>query len=49
MDVKNKKLFMKPICRYCNGCRKTNNYLRDLYVNIVMDVKKKTIIYETYM
>jgi hypothetical protein len=25
---------MKPICRYCNGCKKTSNYLRDLYVGI---------------
>jgi len=25
---------MIPICRYCNGCKKTINYLRDLYVGI---------------
>jgi predicted amidophosphoribosyltransferase len=22
MDVKNQQLFMKPICGYCNGCKK---------------------------
>ncbi len=26
-----------------------NNYLRDLYAGIAMDVKKLTTIYETYM
>ncbi len=25
---------MRLICGYCNGCKKTNNYLRDLYVGI---------------
>ena len=25
---------MGPICGYCNGCKKTNNYLQDLYVGI---------------
>jgi len=40
---------MKPICVYCNGCKKISNYLWDLYVNIVMDVKKPATIYETYM
>jgi hypothetical protein len=29
--------------------KKTNNYLWNLYVGIAMDVKKPTIIYETYM
>jgi hypothetical protein len=29
--------------------KKTNNYLQDLYAGITMDVKKPTIIYETYM
>jgi hypothetical protein len=29
--------------------KKTNNYLRDLHVSIVMDVKKPAIIYEIYM
>jgi hypothetical protein len=29
--------------------KKTNNYLRDLYAGIAMDVKKPTTIYETYM
>jgi hypothetical protein len=23
MDVKNQQLFMRPICRYCNGCKKS--------------------------
>ncbi len=22
MDVKNEQLFMRPICGYCNGCKK---------------------------
>jgi len=35
MDVKNQQIFMIPICRYYNGCKKTNNYLWDLYVGIV--------------
>jgi hypothetical protein len=34
MDVKNQQLFTRPICRYCNECKKTSNYLRDLYVGI---------------
>jgi hypothetical protein len=25
---------MGPICRYYNGCKKTKNYLQDLYVGI---------------
>jgi len=29
--------------------KKTNNYLRDLYASIVMDEKKPTTIYKTYM
>jgi hypothetical protein len=29
--------------------KKTNNYLLDLYASIVMDVKKPTTSYETYM
>jgi hypothetical protein len=29
--------------------KKINNYLQDLYAGITMDVKKLTIIYETYM
>jgi hypothetical protein len=29
--------------------KKTNNYLQDLYAGIVMDVKKSTTIYKTYM
>jgi hypothetical protein len=47
MDVK--KSTIKPICEYYNGCKKTSNYLWDLYAGITMDVKKPTIIYETYM
>jgi hypothetical protein len=40
MDVKKiQQLFRRPTCRYCNGCKKTYNYLEDLYVNIAMDVK----------
>jgi hypothetical protein len=30
MDVK--KSIIRPICEYCNGCKKTSNYLWDLYV-----------------
>jgi hypothetical protein len=40
---------MRPICGYYNGFKKTNNYLRDLYADIVMDEKKPANIYETYM
>jgi len=29
--------------------KKTNNYLRNLYASIAMDVKKLIIIYETYV
>jgi len=43
-----KKSTIKPICKYYNGCKKTSNYLRDLYASIIMD-EKKTTIYETYM
>jgi hypothetical protein len=35
-----KKSTTRPICGYCNGCKKNNNYLWDLYVGITMDVKK---------
>jgi hypothetical protein len=34
MDIKNQQLFTRLICGYCNGCKKTNNYLQDLYVGI---------------
>jgi hypothetical protein len=44
-----KKSITRLICEYCNGCKKTNNYLQELYVNIAMDVKKLVTIYETYM
>jgi len=29
--------------------KNTNNYLRNLYASIVMDVKKSVTIYETYV
>jgi hypothetical protein len=32
MDVK--KLTTRPICEYYNGCKKTINYLQDLYLGI---------------
>ncbi len=44
-----KKKTIKPICENYNGCKKTNNYLLDLYASIGMDVKKRTTSYETYM
>jgi len=44
-----KKSNIRPICGYCNGCKKTSNYLRNLYASSAMDVKKPTIIYKTYM
>jgi len=44
-----KKSTIKPMCEHYNECKKTNNYLQELYVGIVMDVKKPTTIYETYM
>jgi len=44
-----KKSTTRPTCEYYNGCKKTNNYLQELYVNIAMDVKKLITIYETYM
>jgi hypothetical protein len=34
MDVKNQQLFTKPICGYYDGCKKTSNYLQNLYVDI---------------
>jgi hypothetical protein len=34
MDVKQPTTITRPICRYCNGCKKISNYLRDLYVSI---------------
>ncbi len=47
MDVK--KSIIRCIREYYNGCKKTNDYLQDLYVGIAMDVKKPATIYETYM
>ncbi len=37
------------MCEYYNECKKISIYLQELYVGIVMDVKKPTIIYENYM
>jgi hypothetical protein len=34
MDVKKLATITRPICRYCNGCKKTSNYLQDPYVGI---------------
>jgi len=36
-----KKSTTRPICGYCNGCKKNNNYLQDLYANIAIDVKNQ--------
>ncbi len=30
---------MRPICEYCNGCKK-QQLLQDLYAGIAMDVRK---------
>jgi len=32
---KNQQLFIKTICGYYNGCTKINNYLWNLYVDIL--------------
>jgi hypothetical protein len=40
---------IKLMCEYYNECKKISIYLQELYVGIVMDVKKPTIIYENYM
>jgi hypothetical protein len=40
---------MKPICEYCNGCKKNQHLLRDLYAGITMVVKKTNNYFETYM
>jgi hypothetical protein len=37
-DVKEEQLFTRPICEYCNGCKK-KKLLQDLYAGIIMDVK----------
>jgi hypothetical protein len=34
MDVKKPTTIMKPICGYCNGCKKTNNYY-ETYMRIL--------------
>ncbi len=32
--LKKQLLFLRPLCGYCNGCKKTNNYLINLYASI---------------
>ncbi len=44
-----KKSTIEFIYKYYNGCKKTSNYLQDLYAGIAMDVKKPLTIYKTYM
>jgi len=34
MDVKEPKIITRPICGYCNGCKKTNNYY-ETYMRIL--------------
>jgi hypothetical protein len=47
MDVK--KSTIKLICKYYNWCKKTSNYLQELYASIAMDIRKLVTIYETYV
>ncbi len=49
MDVEKQQPFIRLICGYYNGCKKTNNYLRNLYDDIAMDIRKTTTIYKAYM
>ncbi len=35
-----KKSTTRPICKYYNGCKKTNNYLQELYAGIANGYKK---------
>jgi hypothetical protein len=44
-----KKSITRPMREYYNECKKTSNYLQKLYVGIIMDVKKPSTIYKTYM
>jgi len=44
-----KKSTIRPMCEHYNECKKNHNYLQELYVGIIMDVKKPATIYETYM
>jgi len=34
---------MRLICEYCNGRKKTSNYLWDLHATIAMDVKNQQL------
>jgi hypothetical protein len=31
---KNHQIFTRLICKYCNGCKKTSNYLQNLHLGI---------------
>ncbi len=33
-DVKKPTIIMRPMCRHCNGCKKTNNYY-ETYMQVV--------------
>ncbi len=48
MDVKNLVTITKPICRYCNGCKKINTTMKPIckYYN---GCKKTNTFYKTYM
>jgi hypothetical protein len=35
---------MRPICRYCNGCKKNQHLLRNLYASIAMVVKNQALL-----
>ncbi len=43
MDVKKPTTITRPICRYCNGCKKNQQLLQDLYASIAMDVKMRVL------
>ncbi len=47
MVIKNPTFIMRPICGYCNGCKKNQHLLRNPYVGITMVVKKLTSITKT--
>ncbi len=49
MDIKKQTTITRPICRYCNGCKRNQKLLQNLYVGITMVVKKTRKYYETYM
>ncbi len=44
MVVKKLTFIMRPICGYCNGCKKNQQLLRDLYVGIANGCRKPTTI-----